>query len=165
MSGANASGSRSGGSAPPPRNIAVIDEDWADEDPEGAAHVPSEGVTSSGGTWLTYRYRLQGEGTTPATGTIKAPSFLAAARRLLARRLGDAVGPTPAYLRLRAAGELEVLFRVSRTGMRGADALRVEVVPAGSHAVARTADAPASADDKPPAAEPARPGSPPTPLD
>jgi hypothetical protein len=133
MSGANASGSRSGGSAPPPRNIAVIDEDWADEDPEGAAHVPSEGVTSSGGTWLTYRYRLQGEGTTPATGTIKAPSFLAAARRLLARRLGDAVGPTPAYLRLRAAGEQEVLLRVARTGAGEGDAVHFDVVPSGSY--------------------------------
>jgi hypothetical protein len=77
-----------------------------------------------GGTWLTYRYRLGG-GVSEASGTIKAPSFLSAARRLLARRLAGRVGAGPAYLRLRAAGEEEVLIRVTPAG----GAPRLEVVP------------------------------------
>jgi len=62
--------------------------------------------------WLTYRYRLGGSA--EAAGTIKAPSFSAAARRLLDGRLADRVGPEPAWLRLRAAGQEEVLLRVWR---------------------------------------------------
>jgi hypothetical protein len=103
---------------------------------------------AGGGAWLTYRYRFGGDDTPEATGTIKAPSFLTAARRVLARGLGVTVGTAPAFLRLRAAGEREVLFRVSRTGARGADALRVEVVPAGTHAFAEMAD-PAAPNDRP----------------
>ena len=106
---------------------------------------------ASGGTWLTYRYRLEGADTPAATGTIKAPSFLVAARRALARGLGATIGPAPAHLRLRAAGEQEVLFRVTQAGVPGADALQLEVVPAGSHAFA--------ADGEPTSAEPADPGS------
>ena len=67
---------------------------------------------TSGGTWLTYRYRLGG-GAADAQGTIKAPSFLSAARRLFERRLAAHLGAGPAYLRLRAAGEEEVLLRVT----------------------------------------------------
>lgn len=89
--------------------------------------VPSSDVpfaeATRGGEWLTYRYRLGGEGTPEATGTMKAPSFLSAARRILARitarGLGGTTGPAgpaPAYLRLRAAGEQEVLLRLTRTG-------------------------------------------------
>ena len=121
------------------------------------ADEPQAGA--SGGTWLTYRYRLEGADTPAATGTIKAPSFPVAARRTLARGLGATVGPAAAYLRLRAAGEQEVLFRVTQTGVPGADALHLEVVPAGSHAFARTADPPAGADGEPTSAEPADPGS------
>jgi hypothetical protein len=79
-----------------------------------------------GGTWLTYRYRLGG-GASDAQGTIKAPSFLEAARRLLAERLAAHVGAGPAYLRLRAAGEEELLLRVTPAPDGGAP--RVEAVP------------------------------------
>jgi hypothetical protein len=88
---------------------------------------------AGGGTWLTYRYRLGGPGTPDAAGTMKAPSFLSAARRILARRLGAMIGPVPAYLRLRAAGEQEVLFRVSRTGADGDGPPHVERVPATTY--------------------------------
>lgn len=91
---------------------------------------------SAGGAWLTYRYRVGGEGTREAAGTVKAPSFLDAARRVVARlaeRGGDgALGPGPAYLRLRAAGEEEVLVRAARAGPGAA--WRVEAVPAGTYA-------------------------------
>ena len=93
----------------------------------------------SGGTWLTYRYRLGGEVAREVAGTIKAPSFLGAARKLLKRRLADAFGPGPgpAYLRLRAAGEDEVLLRVVRTE---ADAPpRFDVVPSDSYQFAEPA--------------------------
>lgn len=87
-----------------------------------------------GGAWLTYRYRLGGDVTAEAAGTIKAPSFLTAARRLLARRLAGAIGPGPAYLRLRAAGEEEVLLRVVRADdVDGDGAPQVEVVPTRSY--------------------------------
>ena len=81
------------------------------------------------GLWLTYRYRLGGDDTTPAAGTIKAPSFLSAARRLVARRLAAHLGATPAYLRLRAAGEQEVLLRVVRAGIDPAGGVQMDVVP------------------------------------
>ena len=74
----------------------------------------SDDETERGGSWLTYRYRLGGAATPPAAGTIKAPSFMAAARRLMAERLGERLGDGPAYLRLRAAGEEEVLLEVTR---------------------------------------------------
>jgi hypothetical protein len=79
------------------------------------------------GTWLTYRYRLGG-GAADASGTIKAPSFLSAARRLVERRLAAHLAAEPAYLRLRAAGQEEVLVRVTPApdGMGGA--ARVEIV-------------------------------------
>lgn len=80
-----------------------------------------------GGTWLTYRYRLGGAAT-EAQGTIKAPSFLTAARRLLAHRLAGHLGSQPSYLRLRAAGEQEVLLRITPPTDDGAPGL--EVVPA-----------------------------------
>ena len=90
---------------------------------------------SGGGGWLTYRYRLGGETATAASGTIKAPSFLSAARRLLARRLAGHLGAAPAYLRLRAAGEDEVLLRVTPAAPDDADeAPRVEVVPRDAYA-------------------------------
>jgi hypothetical protein len=90
-----------------------------------ALHAP---VTSRGrgGAWLTYRYRLGG-GAADAQGTIKAPSFLDAARRLLAGRLAAHLGAGAAYLRLRAAGEEEMLLRVTPAGDGGAP--DVEVVP------------------------------------
>ena len=84
--------------------------------------------TSGGGTRLTYRYRLGGP--VEASGTIKAPSFLSAARRLLARRLADRTWVESAYLRLRAAGEDEVLIRITPTGGAPGEAPRLEVVPA-----------------------------------
>ncbi|GLC24291.1 hypothetical protein [Roseisolibacter agri] len=80
-----------------------------------------------GGSWLTYRYRLGG-GRSDAHGTIKAPSFLSAARRLLERRLAPHVGDGTAYLRLRAAGEDEVLVRVTPSP-DGRGAPRLETVP------------------------------------
>lgn len=82
-----------------------------------------------GGTWLTYRYRFGGGAAAEAAGTMKAPSFLSAARRILARGLADAIGPEPAYLRLRAAGEQEVLLRAVRTPVGADGELRLEVVP------------------------------------
>ncbi len=82
-------------------------------------------ASSRGGAWLTYRYRLGG-GAAPAHGTIKAPSFLSAARRLVERRLAAQLGEGPAYLRLRAAGEEEVVVRVTpRADGRGAPQLDV----------------------------------------
>jgi hypothetical protein len=88
-----------------------------------------------GGLWLTYRYRFGGEGVAEAAGTIKAPSFLTAARRLVDRRLADRIGASPAYLRLRAAGEEEVLVRVTRAGSGGASPA-LEVVPSATYAFA-----------------------------
>jgi hypothetical protein len=117
-------------------------------DPSGPP--PPAPAAARGGAWLTYRYRFGREGAPEATGTIKAPSFLTAARRILDRGLGATVGAMPAYLRLRAAGEQEVLFRVVRTGTHGDDALHVEVAPAGTHAFAGTTDPPAAADDESP---------------
>jgi hypothetical protein len=87
----------------------------------------AEAESGRGGRWLTYRYRLGG-GDAPAQGTIKAPSFLSAARRLLERRLGAHLGAQPAYLRLRAAGEAELLLRVTPSS-DGGGAPRLEVVP------------------------------------
>ena len=83
------------------------------------------------GTWPTYRYRLGGPDVAEQTGTIKAPSFAEAARRIVARRLSDLVGPTLVYLRLRTAGEEELLVRVTPGADRGR-APRYDVVP--SHA-------------------------------
>ena len=105
----------------------MADNDRAPGGDEAAA------TAASGAAWLTYRYRFGGEGTPEATGTMKAPSFLSAARRILARGLGDTVGPAPAFLRLRAAGEQEVLFRVDRATAGDAEPLRVEVVPSGTY--------------------------------
>lgn len=116
------------------------DEDWADDGDAAAA---------GGGAWLTYRFG--GEGTPDATGTMKAPSFLNAARRILARGLGAAVGIAPAYLRLRAAGEQEVLFRVSRAGPAGGAPLYVEVVPRGTYTFAEGADPPSAGHEATPA--------------
>jgi hypothetical protein len=121
----------------------VDDEDRAGAGDEGDA-------AAGGGAWLTYRYRFGGEGTPEATGTMKAPSFPSAARRILARGLGATVGPGPAYLRLRAAGEQETLFRVERTGTGGDDALRVAAVPAETYQFAET-DPPAAGRQPPPA--------------
>ena len=93
-----------------------------------------------GGRWLTYRYRLGGEGVAEASGTIKAPSFLTAARRLVDRRLADRLPSSSAYLRLRAAGEEEVLVRVTPADAEGASR-GLEVVPPGTYAFAEpTAD-------------------------
>lgn len=109
------------------------------EDAPGSDGPPA--AATGGGAWLTYRYRLGGEGTPEVTGTMKAPSCLSAARRILdraiARGLGGTIGPAPAYLRLRAAGEQEVLLRVVRADA-GADVgvgagLRVEVVSGGAY--------------------------------
>jgi hypothetical protein len=64
---------------------------------------------------------------------MKAPSALAAARRILARGLDATLGAAPAYLRLRAAGEQQVLLRVARAGpalpARADAELRLDVVP------------------------------------
>ena len=100
-------------------------------DAPGSDGPPAE--VPRGGEWLTYRYRLGGEGMPEATGTMKAPSFLSAARRILARGLGDTIGPAPAYLRLRAAGEQEVLLRGVRAAADVGAGLHVEVVPGGTY--------------------------------
>jgi len=84
--------------------------------------------------------RLGGEDTPEATGTMKAPSFLSAARRILARGLIGTLGPTPAYLRLRAAGEDEVLLRVARPDPGPTDELRLDVVPGDAYRFAERAD-------------------------
>jgi hypothetical protein len=80
--------------------------------------------------WLTYRYRFGAGTASDATGTIKAPSFGAAARRLVAERLGDRLGPAPAYLRLRAAGETEAWFVVSREPPAGVGRSTLTRLPA-----------------------------------
>jgi hypothetical protein len=72
-----------------------------------------DGTTAPGG-WLTYRYRAGGDGAAESAGTIKAPSFASAARRLSDGRLAARVGERPLFLRLRAAGEDEVLMRLHR---------------------------------------------------
>jgi hypothetical protein len=102
-----------------------------DDDEDGA----------SGGSWLTYAYRF-GSATVPhASGTIKAPSFDAAARRLLARRLADRLGAEPAFLRLRAAGEEEVLLEVSRPPDDPAARPTLTAVPSDRFRFDRTEDA------------------------
>jgi hypothetical protein len=82
------------------------------------------------GSWLTYRYRLGGDVAVEASGTIKAPSFRSAARRLVDGRLADHVRGGPAYLRLRAAGQEEVLMQ-ARLDAHGA--VHLDVVPTGSY--------------------------------
>jgi hypothetical protein len=111
-------------------------------------------TAANGAAWLTYRYRFAAEGVAEATGTMKAPSFLSAARRILARGLGATVGPAPAYLRLRAAGEQEVLYRVERAG--DVEELRVHVVPSGTYQFAE-ADPAAAQPERSPAARPEDP--------
>ncbi|MGZ8491412.1 MAG: hypothetical protein ACXWZS_04305 [Gemmatirosa sp.] len=92
------------------------------------AHEDGTADAARGGAWLTYRYRLGGAAT-DVSGTIKAPSFLSAARRLVSRRLAAHLTAGPAYLRLRAAGEDEVLVRVTATPDGAGRAPRLEVVP------------------------------------
>ena len=97
----------------------------------------AEGVR---GAWLTYAYRF-GSATVPhASGTIKAPSFGAAARRLLTQRLADRVGPEPAFLRLRAAGQEEVLLEVSRPAGGPGRRPTLTVVPSDRFRFDRTGD-------------------------
>ena len=85
-------------------------DDGPDERTDKAreASSPPSPEATRGGAWLTYRYRLSGADTPVATGTIKAPSFLTAARRVLARGLG-ATGASPSASR--AAGS-----RVAQSG-------------------------------------------------
>jgi|GEM_PF-3177215 hypothetical protein len=109
-------------------------------DDEPAAPPDATRGRGRGGEWLTYRFRLGGEDTPEATGTMKAPSFLSAARRILARGLIGTLGPTPAYLRLRAAGEDEVLLRVARPDPGPTDELRLDVVPGDAYRFAERAD-------------------------
>ena len=87
-----------------------------------------------GGSWLTYRYRLGGGDAVEASGTIKAPSFGSAARRLVTRRLAERLGSSPAYLRLRAAGEEEVLLRVTPAAGGASASPGIEVVPRDAYA-------------------------------
>ncbi|HZF67113.1 MAG TPA: hypothetical protein VEZ47_03645 [Gemmatirosa sp.] len=115
-----------------------------------ARHVGDARAVASGGAWLTYRYRFGGALAPDATGTMKAPSFLSAVRRILARGLAATVGSAPAYLRLRAAGEQEMLFRIGRTGEDDGAPLRVEVVPPDAYTFS-DAQPPGGADDTPPA--------------
>ena len=102
-------------------------DDGLTEDDESRAEERARGEG-----WLTYRYRLGG-GAAEASGTIKAPSFASAARRLVRQRLSGHLGPAPAYLRVRAAGEEEVLFRVTPPGEGSAGAPQLEVVPPGTY--------------------------------
>ena len=90
------------------------------------------------GSWLTYRYRLGGPDVTERAGTMKAPSFLDAARRIVARHLGDSA-PAIAYLRLRAAGEEERLVRVTPGATRDR-APRYDVLPADAWRFAHGSD-------------------------
>jgi hypothetical protein len=94
-----------------------------------AEHDEGDDDALPAGSWLTYRYRLGSEAGAHATGTIKAPSFRDAARRLATGRLRDRLGVSPAYLRLRAAGEEEVLFElVAPAGTPAIDPV-ITVVP------------------------------------
>ena len=101
-------------------------------DDEGARRAATGG-------WLTYRYRFAAPGGEEATGTMKAPSFLDAARRILSTRLADRVGPEGGFLRLRAAGEDEVLLRVDRPA---GGAYRIEGVSPDAYSFAES-DGPA----------------------
>ena len=98
------------------------------------------GERGRGEAWLTYRYRLGG-GTAEASGTIKAPSFASAARRLVRQRLAGHLGRATAYLRLRAAGEEEVLFRVTPPAERRGSAPQLEIVPPDTYRFGPTARA------------------------
>jgi uncharacterized membrane protein YvlD (DUF360 family) len=118
--------SPSTGDASTPREDQMLDDDAEDD--------------ARGGSWLTYAYRF-GSATVPhASGTIKAPSFDEAARRLLARRLADRLGPEPAFLRLRAAGEQEVLLQVTRPPDDPAARPALTVVPSDRFRFDRTED-------------------------
>ena len=90
------------------------------------------GERARGGHWLTYRYRLGG-GAADVSGTIKAPSFAEAARSLVRHRLARQLGAGPAYLRLRAAGQEEVLFRVTPPGEGTGRGPHLAVVPPGTY--------------------------------
>jgi hypothetical protein len=125
--------------------------------PSGADDEPAETPDATrgagrGGEWLTYRFRLGGEDTPEATGTMKAPSFLSAARRILARGLVGTLGPTPAYLRLRAAGEEEVLLRVVRPDPGATAEPRLDVVPGDAYRFVQRADLLAPGQDADPSA-------------
>lgn len=103
--------------------------------PPAGEHPEPTASASPGGGWLTYRYRFGHAARVEASGTIKAPSFLVAARRLVAERLHERVGAATAYLRLRAAGEAEVWFAVGRGDAADAAApprlTALAVAPAG----------------------------------
>ena len=80
---------------------------------------------------------------------MKAPSFGSAARRILARGLGATIGLAPAYLRLRAAGEQEVLLRVERTSAGAGAVPRLVVVPNGTYQFTPAPDPLSSAGGEP----------------
>ncbi len=105
------------------------EDDAASGASDGGGDLAEDTDTSRGGTWLTYRYRFGGAGTPEAMGTIKAPSFLSAARRLLARRLAGPSGSASAYLRLRAAGQEEMLLRVVGVPGERGGGVQLEQVP------------------------------------
>jgi hypothetical protein len=99
--------------------------------PGDEQHPEPTASASPGGGWLTYRYRFGRAASVEASGTIKAPSFLAAARRLATERLYERLSAVPAYLRLRAAGEAEVWFEVARAaGDDAGSPPRVTALPA-----------------------------------
>ena len=98
------------------------------------------GARARGGHRLTYRYRLGG-GASDASGTIKAPSFADAARSLVRRRLARHLGAGPACLRLRAAGQEEVLYRVTPPGEGMGRRPHLAEVPPDSHRFAPPDDA------------------------
>ena len=108
-------------------------DDHPDDDPEAGR----------GGPWLTYRYRFASGVGPQATGTIKAPSFLAAARRLVRERLAERIGAGPAFLRLRAAGEEEVLLEIAPPAASAAARPVLTVVPADRFRFLPDADDPA----------------------
>jgi hypothetical protein len=93
-------------------------------------HTTDDDGPAAPGGWLTYRYRLGGDGAAEASGTIKAPSFAGAARRLVEGRLVEHVRSAPVYLRLRAAGQEEVLMHAWRDAQ---GMVRVEPVPPDSY--------------------------------
>ena len=112
----------------------MADDGWVEAEGDGDAGAPAPGER-----WLTYRYRLGGA-MAEAAGTIKAPSFADAARRLVRHRLARHLGPAAAYLRLRAAGEEEVLFRVTPPVEGEGGGARLEAVPPDAYRFGPTGD-------------------------
>ena len=114
---------------------------------DGGHEEGADDARPAGTGWLTYRYRLGG-GAVNASGTLKAPSFAEAARTLVGQRLAQHVGAGPAYLRLRVAGQDEVVFRIM-LGATPARGPHLAVVPPDTYAFGPPGDADAARDPTP----------------